>query len=293
MNIMSRIRLFLLNHPLFHAVYENGMAYWRKTNRFNVFNLVMLSGFFFPLAFLGDQSTASTPDNDKLCSPYRLTSSSCSQTLSINSSDKVMGIDVSHYQGDVTWDKVAASDLAFAITKATGGKDYTDPQFHQNWHEIRQQNLIRGAYHFFYAGDDVHAQVEHFLTTVGTFRSTDFPPILDIEITDQVDPNDLKSNALLWLQLVKQQTQRTPIIYTDASFAQEYLTDPKFGEYYLWLADYDNQQPPIPAPWKGKDWLLLQYTETGTAPGVTGNVDLNRYRGSLDDLRRIIQISNL
>ena len=38
----------------------------------------------------------------------------------------VRGIDVSHHQGSIDWQRVAADDVSFAIIKATEGGDYVD-----------------------------------------------------------------------------------------------------------------------------------------------------------------------
>ena len=42
---------------------------------------------------------------------------------------RVFGIDVSHYQGDVNWDKVAEGQTKFAIAKATEGSTLVDSSF--------------------------------------------------------------------------------------------------------------------------------------------------------------------
>src|SRR6266478_5644563 len=47
--------------------------------------------------------------------------------------DKVFGIDVSHYQENVEWEKVAKQGIRFAYIKATQGEEYYDPAFERNW----------------------------------------------------------------------------------------------------------------------------------------------------------------
>ena len=44
-------------------------------------------------------------------------------------SGKIHGIDVSHYNGDIDWQKVKDSGIAFTFVKATDGLDYLDPTF--------------------------------------------------------------------------------------------------------------------------------------------------------------------
>jgi lysozyme len=56
----------------------------------------------------------------------------------------VRGIDVSHYQGDIHWDAVAAANIRFAYIKATEGADYIDPSFQQNWDGASAAHVARG-----------------------------------------------------------------------------------------------------------------------------------------------------
>lgn len=51
------------------------------------------------------------------------------------------GIDVSHHQGDIDWQRVAADDVAFAIIKATEGGDHIDDAFATNLSEARAAAL--------------------------------------------------------------------------------------------------------------------------------------------------------
>ena len=44
----------------------------------------------------------------------------------------VRGIDLSAYQGDVSWDVLADQKIDFAFIKATEGSDYIDSQFEKN-----------------------------------------------------------------------------------------------------------------------------------------------------------------
>ena len=42
---------------------------------------------------------------------------------------EVRGVDVSHYQGDIDWEKMAAENIDFAYIKATEGSRYVDERF--------------------------------------------------------------------------------------------------------------------------------------------------------------------
>ncbi|MFT4923982.1 MAG: lysozyme [Phenylobacterium sp.] len=206
----------------------------------------------------------------------------------IDSTTPIQGIDVSHYQGTVHWSKVAADKLPFAIAKATGGETYTDPNFHNNWHGMRENGIIRGAYHFFYAGDDPVDQALNYLKTVGSFKKTDMPPLLDVEITDGVAADELLKRVLVWLAEVEKRTGRIPIVYSDVYFGQTYLTSPELAKYPLWIADYSADVQGVPSPWQQKGWSLWQYSQSGKVDGIEGDVDMDQFNGTLAEFKAFI-----
>lgn len=69
-------------------------------------------------------------------------------------SDKVFGIDISHYQRkeDINWKKLTIAngsiDIRFILLRATMGKDGKDQHFDEYWKTSQKNELIRGAYHF-------------------------------------------------------------------------------------------------------------------------------------------------
>src|SRR5262245_45992334 len=60
----------------------------------------------------------------------------------------IQGIDVSYWQGDIDWRKVADAGVHFAYIKATEGGDHLDAKFLDNWRAAKLAGVARGAYHF-------------------------------------------------------------------------------------------------------------------------------------------------
>jgi lysozyme len=209
----------------------------------------------------------------------------------------VMGIDVAHYQQRVNWDQAAKAGVAFAFAKATEGNSYVDPSFAEHWRGMREANLYRGAYHFFLADDDPMAQAKHFTDTLGTLRRMDLPPVLDMEHSDHVDDKTVQERALVWLQEVEKITGRRPILYTFPGFADTVITDPRFSRYPLWIADYvkieERRRVRVPSPWETQGWQFWQHDDKGSIAGVEGNVDINRFNGSLHELIDFIEKSHV
>lgn len=197
------------------------------------------------------------------------------------------GIDVSHFQGAINWDMVVRTSVEFAYMKATGGSGFEDPRFQENWHGSRQAGLLRGPYHFFYANESPEQQVEYFLSIVGQLRSDDLPPMLDVEIPSDSSKDRIQQASLKWLMLVEQKTGRLPIIYSDYSFANQYFDDPVFSKYPLWIAEYGKSSPDVPPVWREKGWRIWQHSQTGKVNGISGDVDLDTFNGSPQDLIKI------
>lgn len=210
-----------------------------------------------------------------------------------NTKHHINGIDVSHYQGTINWNTVANDNVKFAIAKATGGDDYTDPMFNVNWQGMRENELVRGAYHFYYPNIDPIAQAKYYLKTVNGFLQKDLPPILDIEVTEGQDASSIVKGALRWIKKVESVTKRRPIIYSDNAFLSEYLNHPELAQYPLWVADYSDEVAPLPSYWKKPGWLMWQHSDSGQLEGISTNVDLDKFSGSLRQLRHFVKHSHL
>ncbi|MEM9022809.1 MAG: glycoside hydrolase family 25 protein [Bacteroidota bacterium] len=209
------------------------------------------------------------------------------QPAATTSTSPPLGIDVSHYQGQPNWNELRGDGIAFAFAKATGGLTDTDPEFSTNWSNMKAAGIIRGAYHFYYAADDPEKQADHFLSAITQLQPGDLPPVLDLEeggVSGTVDKAAYASGVFTWLQKVEKAVGLKPIIYTDPNFSSEYLTDPKFGNYPLWLAEY-GPEPHVPTAWAATGWTIWQYTATGSYNGVNGDVDHDKFNGTLDELK--------
>ncbi len=207
-------------------------------------------------------------------------------------SKPILGIDVSHFQGDVNWEEVKKAKIIFAYAKATQGETYTDPDFKRNWSDINQAGLHRGAYHFYMASDDAAKQANLFIKTVEAVDKGDMPPVLDLEQGGMPKPVSSKAEfqkgVLQWLKIVEEKLEIKPIIYTNTPFGNEYLNSPEFANYYLWLAQYEVKEPQVPQTWEKEGWLIWQRTERGKIEGAMGNVDHDIYNSDKLDFSSIL-----
>lgn len=187
---------------------------------------------------------------------------------------RVEGIDVSKWQPQLDWQRVAKAGIWFVFIKASE-QQWEDPKFQEHW-EASRGLLLRGAYHFFRPEADPVAQAEFFYNTVAaTGDLGELPPVLDVE------------RPTTWAQVqacmdeIERRFGRTPILYTSPGMAQQLGRPPK--TWPLWIAHYVNApEPKVPDGWD--IWTFWQYTDKGRVPGYSGNIDRNRFRGSLQDL---------
>lgn len=200
----------------------------------------------------------------------------------------VRGIDVSHYQGIIDWEQlrnsatIAGHPLSFVFVKATEGGDVVDPRFAQNFQEARKYGILRGAYHFYRTSSPAKQQAELFISHV-QLEEGDLPPVLDVEVKPEgISSEDFRQGILEWLARVEEHYGVKPVLYTYHSFRLQYMNDPVFNLYPYWIAHYYVDS----VRYSGK-WAFWQYSDRGELPGIKGQVDLDIFNGSYEDLQRM------
>ncbi|WP_368780861.1 GH25 family lysozyme [Alicyclobacillus fastidiosus] len=197
------------------------------------------------------------------------------------------GIDVSSYQGDITWSQVAQAGYIFAICRATIGATDKDSTFPANYMGARAAGLISGAYNFAYpvsstAIDEANAYVAYVKDNGGFV----IPPILDIEQAGvgNLDSATIRQWCATWGTQVKSLTGMRPILYSSTSFIEANQLYTLAYMFDLWIADYGVASPNLGGwPTSYKFW---QYSDTADVPGINAQVDLNYFNGTLDQLKQ-------
>ena len=193
---------------------------------------------------------------------------------------QVHGIDISRWQGQIDWGRLRASGVSFAFIKATEGADHSDPAFLRYWREAGAARMPRGAYHYYYFCRSGAEQAAWFIRNVPRERGA-LPPVLDLEWThSRTCPRrppaaEIKREASIFMQILGQHYGQRPIIYTTVDFYRDNRLGDMRAEFWLRsVADHPS------ATYPGQRWTFWQYTGTGTAPGIAGNVDLNVFAGN-------------
>jgi len=196
----------------------------------------------------------------------------------------IQGMDVARYQGVVDFQKAYAAGVHFVYMKSTEGDDYVDPAFRQNWARARAAGMAHGAYHFMTWCSTAADQAKWFVRNVPADQDA-LPPVLDLEwnhdssCKKKWDKADVLEKIRVMLKAMERHTGKLPIIYTDVTFNHDILEGEHFDNAF-WVRSTAAEPP---ARYGNRQWMMWQWTQTGTLNGVVGEVDRNVFYGSEDD----------
>lgn len=219
---------------------------------------------------------------------------------------RVPGIDVSRFQGEIDWERVGETRIGFAFVQASRGRgddcavvpDRCGPDefYRLNYLGARAAGIRVGAYHRAFADGrrpkrarkDAKVEADVFIGQVGRLREGDLLPALDVESPfGNLKRRGLRIWVRTWLKRVRRKLGEKPIIYTNHSSWQATGDTTKFARagHPLWVANFGVASPSVPADnWNGAGWSIWQYTSSGRVKGIDGAVDRNRLRAGLDEI---------
>lgn len=185
----------------------------------------------------------------------------------------VTGIDVSHHQGEIEWEAVAASGVEFVFIKATEGSDFSDPRFEFNWRQAKTAGIPRGAYHFFTFCSPGLDQARHFLTVVPPEPAA-LIPVADVEFsgncTSYDDLEEVRGELAIFLAEIERAWGRKPMLYLTLRSNFE-IADERFDAYPVWFRNVFWSLPND----LSSLWIVWQHADDGSVPGILGPVDQN------------------
>lgn len=178
------------------------------------------------------------------------------------------GYDLSHWDGDVDWPALLATDPAHIVLKATEGM-HVDPKFDVNRRAVLDAKVPLLAYPFL-TPTDAGAEMKNFYSVIGTI-----PAALDWE---------RKGVMASVVEVFIRAAPRTPLVYYGL-YPPAPVT-PLIARCPRWFPQYPGSAdaaPRLPA-WDGlsstpdwsKCWFMWQWSETGRVPGVSVPVDMDR-----------------
>ena len=180
------------------------------------------------------------------------------------------GVDVSHWQGDIDWQKAAADDVDFVML-GTRYKGDTDPKFRENADNAVKAGVKLGAYIYSYATTPEEAAKEaDFILKLVKDYPISYPIAFDAE-------NEKTLGALSKDQITEivhtfckkiSDAGYYPILYANDYWLQNKLDMNALSQYPVWVAAYERMP-------KYDRYVMWQGTESGSVAGVQGNVDID------------------
>ncbi len=191
------------------------------------------------------------------------------------------GIDVSKYQGEIDWNKVAADGVEFAIIRL-GYRGYgtgaivLDENFEANIKGATNAGIKVGVYFFSQAitKEEAVEEAAFVLEHIKGYK-LEYPIVFDTEDIVNEDSrtegltNEQRTDiAIAFCETVKAADYK-PMIYANLRWFTMSLDMSRLEAYEKWYAYYDSK---MYFPYEISMW---QYTESGQVNGINGNVDLN------------------
>ena len=198
-----------------------------------------------------------------------------------------LGIDVSKYQGQIDWNKVAAAGYKFAFVRL-GWCNYDgtiteglDPFYATNMKNAIAAGIDVGVYVYSYAKTTAAAQVcaKKVLEMVKPYKLT-MPIAWDYEDSKTyASLGKATNNAICkaFLDII-QQANYYAILYTYTSFINAYLDWSGLTAYDKWIADYRGY-----CGYTGT-YSIWQYSSNGSVDGISGRCDMNKMYKDLPSL---------
>lgn len=192
------------------------------------------------------------------------------------------GIDVSKYQGDIDWAKVALDGIEYAFVRvgyrgySDSGSLVVDEKLHQNIKGALAQNIKAGAYFFSQAvtKDEAVEEAELVIKELKAYEIT-YPVAVYIEkIEDQTARQDKLSRekrteiCKAFCEKIKE-AGYTPMVYGDTKTFTNLIDADALKDFDFWVYDTDQDQA------MAYETAIWQYSHEGKVSGISTETNLS------------------
>lgn len=190
----------------------------------------------------------------------------------------IHGLDISHHQDEIDWNKLDKRYSQFIFIKATEGATHKDSRFEEYRTQARAHNIPVGAYHFFTFCKSGKEQAINFMETV-PIDSCDLPPAIDLEFDGNCNKANHKENLLYeiteYIDIIETYYNKRVIIYATSEFYKKYIAN-NFKDNPIWFRNVYSK----PKLENNRQWSFWQYTNRGRISGINSFVDINTWAGT-------------
>lgn len=193
-------------------------------------------------------------------------------------------IDVSYHNGVIDFNKVKNDGVKGVIIRAGYGKNTMDTQFINNMKGAINAGLHIGIYWFMYGSndEDAIANAKKCVEIIKGYRD-----YIDLGVwSDWEYDSDVKATGSITI------ARRTEFVrlfntyiesngfaagtYTNVDYYKNRFNMKLLTKWPVWIARYNTTLGDY-------DCLMWQYSSTGKVAGISGNVDLNEYYGTVSE----------
>lgn len=190
------------------------------------------------------------------------------------------GIDVSSYQEDIDWERVRAEGFDFAFIRIgyrgySVGDIFSDERARENLAGAKAAGFDVGVYFYAQAISPEEALEEaQWCLDFLAGENLQLPVVYDWEYvspsarTGGMDMKTLTECAKTFCTAIENGGYQ-PMIYFNNHISRDLLDLEELSQYPFWLAQYKDQ---MNYPYQVDFW---QYTESGSVPGIEGDVDID------------------
>ncbi len=215
--------------------------------------------------------------------------SGCGSDRPRENQEKTLGIDVARYQGTIDWKQVADSGVEFAMVRIgyrrqEDGVIQADSNAAYNLQQAQANGIKLGAYFFSTAVNAQEAREEALWTAefLAPYPIT-YPVAYDCEGYNDLSsrqhgltPKHRTDLALEFLEAVEDAGYEGMFYSSKNELEGNWETERLQEDYKIWVAQYPQQVNPVVqvSSYSGLH-QMWQYTDEGTVPGISQNVDRN------------------
>lgn len=202
------------------------------------------------------------------------------QIENYKTSNTMIGIDISKWQGEVDFEKVKNTGVEFVILRMGVMKNKDTPltidnTFETNYKNAKEAGLKVGVY-IYSESNTIDKAVENAEFVIENLKGDkiDFPVCFDWECWayfNELEINLYKLNEMYdaFSNKLKDAGYDT-MLYASENYLNNTWLDLK--DYTIWAAKYSSKKPSI-----SRDYILWQNTDKGRVDGIEGNIDFDIY----------------
>lgn len=186
------------------------------------------------------------------------------------------GIDISKWQGAPDWGKLAAAHRAgtldFVILRAGYGANTNDPTFEANYAAATARGIPLGAYWYAYWQQATPAQEAAAFLAAVQGKTLQYGVWYDVEYEKSITSlsSTARTDKTLQALAVLAASGRYCGLYASTDMINNRMEHSRLRAYDVWVAQYGSKCTcKLP-------YGLWQYSSTGNADGIDGNVDQDK-----------------